>query len=85
MANVMTKREVRKRRLKFRIAAGLFDFIGTIGSVVLIFVCVILLSSLVSWLKVDAPKTFGTIYDTVYTAIMTDDILALEGEQPAQP
>ena len=84
MANVMTKREVRKRKVKFRIAAGLFDFVGTIGSVVLIFVSIILLASLVSWVKVDAPKTFGTIYDTVYTAIMTDDIIALESDQPAQ-
>lgn len=82
MANVMTQREVRKRNVKFRIAAGLFDFVGTIGSVVLIFVCVILLSSLIMWVKADAPKTFGTIYDTVYTAVMTDDILALDGQQP---
>lgn len=81
MANVLTKREVRKRRLKFRIAAGLFDFIGTIGSVVLIFVCVILLSSLISWVKADAPKTFGTIYDCVYSAVMTEDIKALEEVQ----
>lgn len=84
MANVMTKREVRKRKVKFRIAAGLFDFVGTIGSVVLIFVSLILLTSLVTWVMADAPKTFGTVYDTVYTAVMTDDILALENEQPAQ-
>lgn len=80
MANVMTKREVRKRNVRFRIAAGLFDFVGTIGSVVLIFVSIILLTSLVTWVKADAPKTFGTIYDTVYTAIMTDDILQMGNE-----
>ena len=85
MANVLTKREVRKRRLKFRIAAGLFDFIGTIGSVVVIFVCLILLSSMITWLKADAPKTFGRIYDCVYSAVMTDDILALEEGQQIQP
>lgn len=84
MANVMTKREVRKRRVKFRIAAGLFDFVGTIGSVVLIFVSLILLTSLVTWVKADAPKTFGTVYETVYAAIMTEDILELQDTQPAQ-
>lgn len=80
MANVMTKREVRRRQMKFRIAAGLFDFVATIGSVLLIFVCLILLTSLVNWVKNDAPVTFGTVYDAAYSAIFTDDILALENE-----
>ena len=84
MANVMTQREVRKRNVKFRIAAGLFDFVGTIGSVVLIFVCLILLSSLITWVKGDAPRTFGTIYDTVYSAVMTDDVVETDAQQPAQ-
>ncbi len=84
MANVLTKREVRRRQLKFRIAAGLFDFVATIGSVLLTFVCLILLSSLVNWVKTDAPNTFGTIYDAAYTAVFTDDVLALEGQPAAE-
>ena len=84
MANVLTKREERQRKRKFRIAAGLFDFVATIGSVLVIFICLILLSSLVNWIRNDAPVTFGTVYDTACSAIFTDDILALENQQPTE-
>ena len=37
-----------------------------------------------NWIRNDAPVTFGTVYDAAYSAIFTDDILALENQQPTE-
>ena len=42
----MTKRELRKRRTRFKIVGGFFDFIAILGSALLIIICVLMLSQM---------------------------------------
>ena len=62
MARLITKKEYRKRRLRFQIAAGFLDFIVTVLCVALALVCVTLLIERVAWLKSDVPVSFGEFF-----------------------
>ena len=63
MPRVITKREYKKRRIRFQVAAGLFDFVMTVASFFVIVLCVYLIASLYNWLKADVPVTFGVFFD----------------------
>ena len=63
MPRVITKREYKKRRIRYQVAAGLFDFAGPIASFFVIVMCAYLLVSLYNWLKADVPVTFGVFFD----------------------
>ena len=53
MARLYTRREARNRKMTFKIFAGMFDFIGTVASAVIIILCVVLLVQLVKWIAGD--------------------------------
>lgn len=59
MARFVTKKEEEGRKLRLRVFAGMFDFLATVGSILLIFACVALLASLVTWIRNDAQTTFA--------------------------
>ena len=63
MAKLLTKREYKKRRIRFQVAAGLYDFAVTVLSFFVIVMCVYLLSHLYQWVIGDIPKTFGVFFD----------------------
>lgn len=63
MPRIITKREYKKRRIRYQVAAGLFDFIMTIVSFFVIVLCVYLLTSLYNWVKADVPVTFSVFFD----------------------
>ena len=69
MAKITTKKEYRKRRLRFQIAAGLMDFVWTVVLAAVVLLCVLLLVELYTWLKGDVPVTFGTFFDIVRRAL----------------
>ena len=54
MARFITRKEAEGRKFRLRVFAGMFDFLATIGSLILIFACVALLASLVTWIRNDA-------------------------------
>lgn len=56
--------------MKFAAAAGIFDGLGTLASIAIIFACVILVTALVTWIATDAQVSFATIYDTISKAII---------------
>lgn len=58
MAKVITKREYRRRRIRFQVAAGLYDFLATMLAFVVIVFCVYLLTALYRWVAADIPVTF---------------------------
>ena len=58
MARFITRKEAEGRKFRLRVFAGMFDFLATIGSLILIFACVALLASLVTWIRNDAKTTF---------------------------
>ncbi len=72
MAKLVTKKEYRRRRMRFQIAAGLSDFLVTIGCLALAFLCVILLIQLINWLKGDAGSSFGVFDDVFNRTIRTN-------------
>ena len=69
----MTKRELRKRRTRFKIVGGFFDFIAILGSALLIIIWVLMLSQLFGWLKVDLAQTFSGIGTSISEAIVQPD------------
>lgn len=68
MPRVITKREYKKRRIRYQVAAGLFDFVMTIVSFFVIVLCAYLIASLYNWLKADVPVTFGVFFDILKKA-----------------
>ena len=65
MAKVVTKREYRRRRVRFQIAAGLYDFIVTILCLGAALVSLLMLNALVEWLRDDIPVSFGTFWEII--------------------
>ena len=70
MAKVISRKKQRERRIRLRVAASLMDFLGVVGSVVLIALCVLLLRSLSVWIAADFDSTFALLRATVLNAIM---------------
>ena len=46
MPHIYTRKEVRQRRMRYQVAAGMFDFLAIIAGIVVIAVCVVLLTAL---------------------------------------
>lgn len=69
MAKVITKREYRRRRIRFQVAAGLYDFLVTMLAFVVIVFCVYLLTALYRWGAADIPVTFKVFFDIVEKAL----------------
>lgn len=73
MPKLYTREEVRRRKMKYQIFAGMFDFLFIVAGIIVIIACIILLSSLISWLKSDVPVTFKTLWETVMKAIIVPE------------
>ena len=72
MARLYTRREARNRKMTFKIFAGMFDFIGTVASAVIIILCVVLLVQLVIWIAGDFDSSFGAMVRMLQEAVVTD-------------
>lgn len=73
MAKLYTRDEVRRRKMKYQIFAGMFDFLAIMAGVVVIIACIILLSSLVRWIMGDVPVTFRKIWEMMMRAIVVPE------------
>lgn len=69
MAKIVTKKEYRKRRLRLQIAAGLWDFLVTVLCILLSVACIVSIISLISWIKSDAPVSFGTFMEILHRVL----------------
>ena len=69
MARLYTRREARNRKMTFKIFAGMFDFIGTVASAVIIILCVVLLVQLVKWIAGDFDSSFGAMVRMLQEAV----------------
>ena len=72
MARLYTRREARNRKMTFKIFAGMFDFIGSVASAVIIILCVVLLVLLVKWIAGDFDSSFGAMVRMLQEAVVTD-------------
>lgn len=73
MAKLMTRQEARRRKVKFQIFAGMFDFLAIVAGVIVIIACVILVSSLVKWVAADVPVTFRKLWEIFTKAIIVPE------------
>lgn len=72
MARLYTRREERSRRLTFKIFAGMFDFVGTVASAIVIIVCVVLIVQLTKWIVADFDTSFGTMLKMFSEAVVIE-------------
>lgn len=70
MAKIYTRREVKRRKVNFQIFAGIYDFVGVVAGLVVIIACVVLLSTLISWLIRDSQESFASLWDIFMSAII---------------
>lgn len=75
MPKYITKREAQQRRAWLRALSGIFDFFGSVGSFVVILLCVALISMLFAWVRSDIPATFDTLRTVIESAIVQPDQL----------
>lgn len=73
MAKLYTREEARRRRMKFQIFAGMFDFIGVLVGILVIIACAILLTALVRWVVADVPVTFRTLWEIFMKAVIVPE------------
>lgn len=70
MAKLYTREEARRRRVRYQIFAGMFDFLAIIAGVIVIIACILLISTLVRWLRGDLPVTFRSLWSILQKAII---------------
>ncbi len=70
LAKLYTRKEAEDRRIRFAALAGIFDGLGTLAGIVVIFACVILVTALFTWIVSDARNSFATISDTLSRAVI---------------
>lgn len=70
MAKYMTKREALRKRAWFRAISGLVDFFASIGSFIIILLCVALITQLFVWLRSDITQTLRSLESVATSAIV---------------
>jgi len=73
MAKLMTREEARRRKVKYQIFAGMFDFLAIVAGVIVIIACIILISSLVKWIVADVPVTFRSMWEMFLKAVVVPE------------
>lgn len=68
-----TREEARRRKVKYQIFAGMYDFIAVIIGVAVLIACVILISALVRWVIGDAPLTFKSLWNVFTKALIVPE------------
>ena len=73
MPKIISRREARKRRMKYQIAAGMADFIGILLGIMTIIVYIELLVSLDHWLVRTGAESFSKLWDVFTSALIVPD------------
>jgi len=63
-----TKKEAKRRRTKFMVLASMGDFVGTVVGFFTILACVVLLTTLITWLKGDIVQVFDSLQTPIVSA-----------------
>lgn len=70
MPRLLTQEEARRRKVKFQVFAGMFDFLAIVAGILVLVGCIVLIVSLVRWVAGDVPVTFKKIWDTFMKALV---------------
>ena len=62
----------KKSRVGFRVAAGVMDVFGSAAAALAIVVLMLMLGSLLSWLRQDLSVTFADLTDNITDAVIID-------------
>ena len=63
-----TKKEARRRRTKYMVLASMGDFVGMVIGFFVILACVVLLTTLLTWLKGDIVQVFDSLQAPIISA-----------------
>ena len=63
-----TKKEANRRRTRFMVLAGRGDFVGIVISFFVILACVVLLTTLITWLRGDLPQVIDNLKNPIINA-----------------
>lgn len=63
-----TKKEAKRRRTKFMVLASMGDFVGTVIGFFVILACVVLLTTLLTWLRGDIVQVFESLQAPIVSA-----------------
>ncbi len=63
-----TKKEANRRRTKFMVLEGMGDFVGTVVAFFVILACVVLLTTLFTWLRGDLPQVIDSLKNPIINA-----------------
>lgn len=63
-----TKKEANRRRTRFMVLAGMGDFVGIVIAFFVILACVVLLTTLITWLRGDLPQVINHLIDPLINA-----------------
>lgn len=66
-----TKKEAKRRRTKYMVLESMGDFVGTIIAFFAILACVVLLTTLITWLKGDIVQVFDSLQAPIISAFDT--------------
>lgn len=70
MPKLYTREEVRRRKVKYQVFAGMFDFLAIVAGILVLAACIVLIVSLVRWVVADVPVTFHKFWETFMKAII---------------
>lgn len=63
----------KKKRVGFRVAAGVMDVFGAAASALAVVILLLMLGSLLSWLRQDLTMTFADLTDNITDAVIITD------------
>ena len=70
MAKIYTRQEVKRRRINFKIFAGIYDFVGAVAGIVVTVACAFLLAALFDWIVRDGQASFASLWKIFQDAII---------------
>ena len=70
MAKIYTRQEVKRRRINYKIFAGIYDFVGAVAGIVVIVACAFLLSALINWIVREGRDSFASLWNIFQDAII---------------
>ena len=73
MPKLYTREEVRRRKVKYQVFAGMVDFLAIVAGILVLIACIVLIVSLVRWVGADVPVTFKKLWDTFMRAIIVPE------------
>ena len=70
MAKIYTRQEVKRRRINYKIIAGIYDFVGAVAGIVVIVACAFLLAALINWIVRDGRESFASLWGIFQDAVI---------------